>query len=129
MKSTSKESSKNSWFWDKGRCHLSLGARLKTLLINILCDRQLLNHVQRFFEEQDVERLFGKGVKAEDLNEYSICRALDALHLAISWKVYSILSVIIRMLNKAENSFFIHKKDYLVRGYLPISQIHNGISE
>ncbi|MFS0647492.1 IS1634 family transposase [Siminovitchia sp. 179-K 8D1 HS] len=79
--------------WDKDRCHLSPGTRLKALLINILCDRQPLYHIHRFFEELDVEMLFGKGVKAEDLNEYSIGRALDALHQATPWKVYSTLSV------------------------------------
>ncbi|WP_243293126.1 DUF4277 domain-containing protein, partial [Bacillus sp. FJAT-47783] len=26
--------------WDKNRCHLSPGTRLKALVINILCDRQ-----------------------------------------------------------------------------------------
>lgn len=79
--------------WDKDRCHLSPGTRLKGLLINILCDRQPLYHIHRFFEEQDVEMLFGNDVKAEDLNEYSIGRALDALHQATPWKVYSTLSV------------------------------------
>src|SRR5690625_1721285 len=79
--------------WDKDRSHLSPGKRLKALLINILCDRQPLYHIHHFFEEQDVELLFGKGVKAADLNEYSIGRALDALYEATPWKVYSTLSV------------------------------------
>jgi len=79
--------------WDKERCHLSPGTRLKALIINILCDRQPLYHIHRFFQEQDVEMLFDPGVKAGDLNEYSIGRALDALYKATPWKVYSTLSI------------------------------------
>nr|WP_295972734.1 IS1634 family transposase [uncultured Bacillus sp.] len=79
--------------WDKDRCHPSPGTRIKALVINILCDRELLYHIHHFFKEQDVEMLFGSHVKAEDLNEYSIGCALDALHEATPWKVYSTLSV------------------------------------
>ncbi|MDQ0220168.1 DUF4277 domain-containing protein [Peribacillus cavernae] len=79
--------------WDKERCHLSPGARIKALVINILCDREPLYHIHHFFKEQDVEMLFGSDVKADDLNEYSIGRALDALHRAHPWKVYSTLSI------------------------------------
>ncbi|WP_243293180.1 IS1634 family transposase, partial [Bacillus sp. FJAT-47783] len=79
--------------WDKNRCHLSPGTRLKALVINILCDRQPLSHIHRYFRQQDMEMLFGGGVSAEDLNEYCIGRALDALHKATPWKVYSTLSI------------------------------------
>lgn len=37
--------------------------------------------------------LFGSHVKADDLNEYSLGRALDVLHQATPWKVYSTLSI------------------------------------
>ncbi|MBE1556977.1 IS1634 family transposase [Sporosarcina limicola] len=79
--------------WDKDRCHLSPGARIKALVINILCGKEPLYHIHHFFKEQDVEMLFGSHVKAGDLNEYSIGRALDALYKATPWKVYSTLSV------------------------------------
>ena len=79
--------------WDKGRCHLSPGSRLKALIINILCDRQPLYHIHEFFETQDVEMLFGNGITAEDLNEYCIGRSLDALYKATPWKVYSTLAI------------------------------------
>jgi hypothetical protein len=79
--------------WDKKRSHLSPGARLKALIINILCGREPLYHIHHFFREQDVEMLFGPGVMAEDLNEYSLGRALDVLHKATSWKVYSTLAI------------------------------------
>ncbi|MFA1820111.1 DUF4277 domain-containing protein [Virgibacillus oceani] len=74
--------------WDEIRCNLSPGARLKALVINILSDREPLYQVSQFFEDQDVEMLFGSDVEASDINEYALGRALDALHKANPWKVY-----------------------------------------
>ncbi|WP_088049437.1 IS1634 family transposase [Virgibacillus dakarensis] len=79
--------------WDESRCKLSPGARLKALVINILSDREPLYHVEQYFEEQDVEMLFGSDVEASHINEYALGRALDALYEVNPWKVYSTLAI------------------------------------
>jgi transposase len=66
---------------------------LKALIINILFGKQPLYHIHHFFQKQDVEMLFGSGVKTKDLNEYCLGRALDVLYKATPWKVYSTLVI------------------------------------
>ncbi len=67
--------------WDPVQCRLSPGTRVKALIINLLVDREALYHVERFYEHQDLEVLFGAGpqVRAEDLNDDALGRALDKL--------------------------------------------------
>lgn len=59
---------------------LSVGTRLKALLINIGTDRQALYKVQEFYEKRDTEVLLGEGVCASDLNDDALGRALDILY-------------------------------------------------
>ncbi|WP_274435607.1 IS1634 family transposase [Alicyclobacillus sp. ALC3] len=61
-------------------CKLSVGTRLKALLINIGTDRKALYKVQEFYEERDVEVLLGEGVSFADLNDDALGRALDILY-------------------------------------------------
>ena len=79
--------------WDPIRCHLSPGTRLKALVINILTSKTPLYRVEHFYREQDVEWLFGAGVQAHDFNDDALGRALDKLHQATPWKVYSTLAL------------------------------------
>ncbi|WP_338828130.1 IS1634 family transposase [Neomoorella thermoacetica] len=67
--------------WDPAQCHLSPGNRVKALIINLLVDREALYHVERFYENQDLEVLFGaeQQVRPEDLNDDALGRALDKL--------------------------------------------------
>ncbi len=67
--------------WDPIQCHLSPGTRVKALIINLLVDREALYHVERFYEHQDLEVLFGAGyqIQAEDFNDDALGRALDKL--------------------------------------------------
>ncbi|MCL6600472.1 MAG: IS1634 family transposase [Alicyclobacillus macrosporangiidus] len=60
-------------------CRVSVGMRVKALLLNILTDRKALYRVQRFYERQDIELLLGPGISAEALNDDALGRALDAL--------------------------------------------------
>ncbi|SCW59942.1 protein of unknown function, partial [Paenibacillus tianmuensis] len=94
--------------WDASRCKLSPGARIKALVINVLSGKDPLCHVKRFYRDQDVELLFGDGVTADDLNDDALARALDKLHEATPWKVYSTLAI--RTMRKLG---------------LPISTLHN----
>lgn len=59
---------------------LSVGLRLKALLIKIGTDRRVLYKVQEFYEKRDVEVLFGAGVTSADLNDDALGRALDILY-------------------------------------------------
>lgn len=91
--------------WDPSHCRLSPGARLKALVINILCDRQPLYQVERFYKEQDVALLFGEDVQASDFKDDTLARGLDKLSEAEPWKVYSTLALsAMRHLNLAINA-------------------------
>lgn len=67
--------------WDPVQCHLSPGTRIKALIINLLVERKALYHVERFYENQDLEVLFGaeQQVRPEDFNDDALGRALDKL--------------------------------------------------
>lgn len=59
---------------------LTVGTRLKALLINIGTERKALYKVQEFYERRDIEVLLGGGVVASDLNDDALGRALDRLY-------------------------------------------------
>ncbi|QDI90424.1 IS1634 family transposase [Salicibibacter halophilus] len=63
-------------------CNVSVGTRVAAMIINQLSHRKALYRVQEFYQEQDVELLFGPGTKANDFNDDALGRALDALHEA-----------------------------------------------
>jgi len=67
--------------WDPVQCHLSPGNRIKALIINLLVDREALYHVERFYEHQDLEVLFGakQKLRPKDFNDDALGRALDKL--------------------------------------------------
>lgn len=65
--------------WDPSHCKLSPGTRLKALVINILCDRQPLYQIERFYKEQDVALLFGEDIQATDFKDDTLARGLDKL--------------------------------------------------
>ncbi|MEX2355515.1 MAG: DUF4277 domain-containing protein [Thermaerobacterales bacterium] len=58
--------------WDEAQCRLSPGYRLETLVMNILVDRHPLYELPRFFQEMDTEKLFGSGIRPEDLNDHAV---------------------------------------------------------
>ncbi|QDI90140.1 IS1634 family transposase [Salicibibacter halophilus] len=66
----------------KEDCQVSVGTRIAALIINQLSDRKPLFKVEAFYENQDVELLFGPGVTASDFNDDALGRALDALYNA-----------------------------------------------
>lgn len=75
--------------WDRERCSLSPGTRLKALALNILCEGNPLYKVNEFFEKQDVELLFGPDTTAGQFNDDALGRALNYLYEATPWKVYT----------------------------------------
>lgn len=79
--------------WDKTRCGLSPGTRIKALIINILCDGNPLYKVHETYDKLDVELLFGASVTKDQFNDDSLGRALDYLYKAVPWKVYTSVSL------------------------------------
>ncbi|MHB1127786.1 MAG: DUF4277 domain-containing protein [Bacillota bacterium] len=65
--------------WDPVQCHLSPGLRVKAMLINILVHRSALWRVEKFYERQDLEVLFGREIQPGELNDDALGRALDKL--------------------------------------------------
>lgn len=67
--------------WDPAQCRLSPGLRVKAMLINILVHRTALWRVERFYEHQDIQVLFGNHqvIEPGDLNDDALARALDKL--------------------------------------------------
>ncbi|MCF8568609.1 IS1634 family transposase [Alicyclobacillus tolerans] len=74
-------------------CKLSVGTRVKALLINIGTDRKALYKVQEFYEKRDTEVLLGEGVSASDLNDDALGRALDILYDLDMDKLYPRLAL------------------------------------
>ncbi len=75
--------------WDETQCLLDPGTHVTALIINILCRRDPLYHVEKFYLEQDVELLFGQGVKANNFNDDALGKVLDKINDAGSKKVFS----------------------------------------
>lgn len=66
--------------WDEVRWKISPGELLAAVIIYMFCKRHALYKVEKFFELQDLELLFGrKDLKPEDFTDDSIGRALDRL--------------------------------------------------
>jgi transposase len=80
-------------FWDEKQCKLSPGTLLKALVINILCGRTPLSHVEKFYSEQDTELLFGTDVTCNDLNDDALGRMLDKIYAAGPKKIFSALAL------------------------------------
>jgi len=90
--------------WDSVRCHLSPGTRIKALVLNILCSGKPLYKVHEFYQTLDSEMLFDTSISPDQLNDDALGRALDYLHEAEAWKVYSTLAL--KALKKIEPSYW-----------------------
>ena len=79
--------------WDSTQWKVSPGEHILALIINTLCGRVPLYRVEKFYEEQDVEGLFGVGRIAEDFNRFALGRALDTVHDAGSCSIFTGLTL------------------------------------
>jgi transposase len=75
--------------WHPSYWKVSPGTHVKAMIINFLCSRSPLYQVEDFYEDLDVEMLFGSRRQASDFNDDALARVLDLIHKAESWKVYS----------------------------------------
>ena len=69
------------------------GERILALMLCIFGDRRALWRVSEFYEDEDVEVLFGPGVQSEDFNDDALGRALDKLHAAGAQGVMATLAI------------------------------------
>src|SRR5665648_1103736 len=79
--------------WDPTQWKVSPGEHILALVINTLCGRVPLYRVHEFYEEQDVEGLFGVGRKAEDFNRFALGRALDTVYDAGACSIFTGLTL------------------------------------
>ncbi len=79
--------------WDPKQCLLDPGLLVVALIINLLCRRNPLYLVEEFYQEQDVELLFGPGIAAESFNDDALGRTLDKIYLAGAKKTFSAVSL------------------------------------
>ncbi len=69
--------------WDAEQCKVSPGLLAKAVILVTFFDiRSPLSRISETFQEIDTEFLFGKGILAEDLNDYAIARTLDKIAAA-----------------------------------------------
>ncbi len=79
--------------WDPKQCQLDPGLLTVALIINLLCRRNPLYLVEEFYQEHDVELLFGPEVRAEYFNDDALGRTLDKIYLAGAKKTFSAVSL------------------------------------
>ena len=74
---------------------ISIGQAVKAMVVNGLgFANQRLYLFDKFFEGKDVEKLFGEGVTAADLNEHVCGRSLDTIYDVGSTEVYSVVAAV-----------------------------------
>jgi transposase len=75
--------------WDPKQCLLDPGTHVTALIINILCRRDPLYRVEEFYQEQDLELLFGTHVEPNNFNDDALGSTLDKIYAAGAKKVFS----------------------------------------
>lgn len=106
--------------WDDKQCKLSPGTRIGALIVNVLSARKPLYRVQSFYEHQDPEVLFGKGVSADALNDDALGRALDKLgnttpdniYLAVTLSAMKIHGIDLTSMHADTTSISLYGDDY-----------------
>ncbi len=78
--------------WDEKQWFIDPGTLVIALIINILCMRKPLYRVHEFYEEQDVELLFGSGIESSNFNDDNLGAVLDRISEAGANRVYSSVS-------------------------------------
>lgn len=93
--------------WDSKQWKVSPGKHILALVINTLCGRVPLYRVGEFYQDHDVEGLYGPGVSSADFNHDTLGRALDALYKANAKTVFSSLTLR-NLLTSREPLQFVH---------------------
>lgn len=88
--------------WDEKQCRTSPGTLIKGLVINILSCREPLYRVQEYFDELDMELLFGEGIQASAFNDDALGRALNKLAKADPQRVFDSIALSARLIHKVK---------------------------
>ena len=59
---------------------VTTGQAIKSLVMNIIVDRKPFYKIQEFYENKDIEKLLGEGIKVSHLTDDLYARALDDIH-------------------------------------------------
>ncbi len=78
--------------WDKKQCFLDPCMLVEALIINLLCRWNPLYLVEEFYQEQDVELLFGPGAEAKNFYDDALGKLKFISRLPESFKLASQLS-------------------------------------
>jgi len=70
--------------WDPKQWKVSPGQHILALVINTLCGRVPLYRVEKFYEDQDVEGLFGVGRTAKDCSSIGLPLLTDRIYRTYS---------------------------------------------
>jgi len=79
---------------DMEKRKVSIGQAVKAMVLNGLgFVNQRRHDFPKFFEDKPVDRLIGKGIEAEDLNEHVMGRSLDDIYQQEVTGLYSQVSI------------------------------------
>ncbi len=73
--------------------HTDPGTIVSAMILNTLCGRSPLYHLEQFFFEQDTELLFGKNIQPERFNDDIVGRTLDDLQQKGIESLFSAISL------------------------------------
>lgn len=78
---------------DDEKSIISSGMGIEAIIANILTDRKALYKVQEFYEDKDVEKFFGPGIRAEHFNDDTLGRILDAFYEANPKEIFTSIAL------------------------------------
>lgn len=91
--------------WDRQRCKLSPGERVRALVIGCFMRQRPLYRVHELFLATDCELVLGRGVTPDDLGDDALGRALDKLAAAGPARVFSSVCARAALLERVDRRF------------------------
>ncbi len=78
---------------DDEKSIISTGTGIEAIITNILTDRKALYKIHEFYEDKDVDKFFGPGIKAEHFNDDALGRILDAFYEANPKEIFTSIAL------------------------------------
>jgi transposase len=79
--------------YDENKRIVSPGTGIEALIANILTDKKALSKTDEFYDEKDIEKYFGSGITAENLNDDALGRSLDDLYSIDAKETFSSIAI------------------------------------
>lgn len=73
----------------QGKANIDDGTLVLAMVLDVLGGRSPLYRVQKFWSEQDTELLLGRTIDSRELNDDTLGRCLDRIHIAGSMKIFT----------------------------------------